>query len=161
MGPVMVELMHELTSAPSSTNRMSSDTDPCPGKSAPSLREASEATSGAANEGPVTIQGEELEVTEASEPRKATTGDECLRTVGEEEFVPFEQPKVIVPGKRDEDVNYEGSNSSQGEVSDERFEQPVTVAPDDMDGGVRDEGPTSLRERRLVLVSNLGQLLWV
>ncbi|ERN17725.1 hypothetical protein AMTR_s00047p00042320 [Amborella trichopoda] len=111
------------------------------GESAPSeLVEASEDASGAADEGPVTVQGEELGVTEASEPHKAAAADEGPRIVGEEEPIPFEQSDAIVPNTKDEDVGNGGSNASQGERSDERSQQPVEVAPDDMDDGVRDEG---------------------
>ncbi|ERN10730.1 hypothetical protein AMTR_s00027p00114230 [Amborella trichopoda] len=107
------------------------DLDPCLVESAPSeLGEANDAASGAANEGLITVQGEELEVIEASEPHKTAVGVEGSGITGEEEPILIEQPGVIVPDNRDEDVGNEGPNASQEESPNGRPEQPRASAPD-------------------------------
>ncbi|ERN10379.1 hypothetical protein AMTR_s00026p00120930 [Amborella trichopoda] len=74
-----IESTNELTPAPSSPRRVSSELDPCPEKSAPSdLAEASGATNGVVDEGSFTVQGEELGVNEASEQHEVTGGARML-----------------------------------------------------------------------------------
>ncbi|ERM97514.1 hypothetical protein AMTR_s00123p00117420 [Amborella trichopoda] len=142
LGPMMIESTNELSPAPSSPRRASLYLNPCSGESAPSeLAKANGTTSGAVDEGPITIQGEELGVKEASEQHEAITDSEGQSSIGEEEPVPIEQPGAIVLDNRDVDVGNEGLNTSKGEGPDERSEQPVAVAPNDMDRGVGDEGP--------------------
>ncbi|ERN12178.1 hypothetical protein AMTR_s00034p00101930 [Amborella trichopoda] len=93
----------------------------------------------AVDEGPTTVQEEELGVDEASEQHEATGDDEGLSTIGGEEPVLIERHEVIVPDNRDEDIGNEGLNS-QEEGPDERSEQPMAIAPDDLDEVVGDEG---------------------
>ncbi|ERM97306.1 hypothetical protein AMTR_s00073p00035340 [Amborella trichopoda] len=120
---------------------MSSDS--CPEESTSSkLREVSEPVSGAADEGPITIQGEVLGVTEVSEPHEAVAGSDGLSSIGEEEPVLIELPGVIVPDNRDEDVSNKGLNTSRGEGPDEGSKLPVVVSLDDLEGEVGDEAPS-------------------
>ncbi|ERN02443.1 hypothetical protein AMTR_s00096p00165210 [Amborella trichopoda] len=95
-----------------------------------------------ADEGPTAIQGEDLGVEKAFEQHEATAGDEGSGPIGGEEPIPIEEPEVIVPDNRDEDMGNEGLNVSQEEGPDERLEQSMAIVPDDLDGGVRDEGPS-------------------
>ncbi|ERN08927.1 hypothetical protein AMTR_s00015p00251830 [Amborella trichopoda] len=56
----------------------------------------------AADEGPTSIQGEDLGV------KEATAGDEGSSAIGEEEPIPIEQPGAIVPDNKDKDMVNEG-----------------------------------------------------
>ncbi|ERN10873.1 hypothetical protein AMTR_s00167p00022840 [Amborella trichopoda] len=139
VAPMTIEPVCELTLVPPSPRRASLDLASCAGESAPlQLTEVSAATSGAAVEGHIVVQGEELGADEASEHYEATTpdgmGDEGPSTAKREEPVFNEQSEEATPDDMTEGVGSEGSSTSQGEEPgvDETQEQSEAIVPDEV-----------------------------
>ncbi|ERN10500.1 hypothetical protein AMTR_s00161p00078000 [Amborella trichopoda] len=116
----------------SSPRRTSSELAPCHDENAPSgLAEASGATNGAADEGPITVQGDEVEIGVGSEQHEAAApgnvGDEGPSPVGEEEPIFSKQPEMAALDEMAECD--EGLNIPQGEKpsADETLEEHEVV----------------------------------
>ncbi|ERN10691.1 hypothetical protein AMTR_s00028p00246100 [Amborella trichopoda] len=146
VGPATIEPMHESTPAPSSPSRMS--LDPCPGEHAPlELGKASVDASGAANDGPITSQGDGHETDKGPEQHEAVApdimGDEAPSVVGGEELILSEKPTGVVEGMGDEGP----STSVGGEPNANVVPKPGlsghsgAAVLSEMTEGAWDEGP--------------------
>ncbi|ERN05940.1 hypothetical protein AMTR_s00145p00052760 [Amborella trichopoda] len=130
VGPATIESMHVLTLALSSPSRMS--LDPCPGEHAPSrLREASEATSRAADGVPTTVQGDGHATDKGPEQHEgAASGIVCdgyPSVVEGEELILNEQPVGIVEGVGDKGTS---TSVEGGPNADEVSEQHEAIIPE-------------------------------